>query len=150
MPPLAPADPAKGGKAQEPTAPKAGEKPATPAAGDKPKEAAKPIIAVTGPAAKGPAGTAISQVFDERLSPPDEKALKDLPVPKEGESFFITLHPAYLEKSKFNVFSVDQSSENFRELKKSVELVGIKDPVLARLKPEGGLEILSGQRCHRQ
>lgn len=135
----APADPAKGGKAQEATAPKAGEKP---------KEAAKPIAAVNGPAAKGPAGTAISQVFDERLSPPDEKALKDLPVPKEGESFFITLHPAYLEKSKFNVFSVDQSSENFRELKKSVELVGIKDPVLARLKPEGGLEILSGQRRH--
>lgn len=87
-------------------------------------------------------------MFDERLSPPDEKALKDLPVPKEGESFFITLHPAYLEKSKYNVFSVDQSSENFRELKKSVELVGIKDPVLARLKPEGGLEILSGQRRH--
>ena len=144
----APADPAKGGKAQETTVPKAGVKPATPTAGDKPKEAAKPIIAVTGPAAKGPAGTAISQVFDERLSPPDEKALKDLPVPKEGESFFITLHPAYLEKSKFNVFSVDQSSENFRELKKSVELVGIKDPVLARLKPEGGLEILSGQRRH--
>ena len=144
----APADPAKGGKAQESAAPKAGEKPATPAAGDKPKEAAKPIVAVNGPAAKGPAGTAISQVFDERLSPPDKKALKDLPVPKEGESFFITLHPAYLEKSKFNVFSVDQSSENFRELKKSVELVGIKDPVLARLKPEGGLEILSGQRRH--
>ncbi len=144
----APADPAKGGKAQETTVPKAGVKPATPTAGDKPKEAAKPIIAVTGPAAKGPAGTAISQVFDERLSPPDEKALKGLPVPKEGESFFITLHPAYLEKSKFNVFSVDQSSENFRELKKSVELVGIKDPVLARLKPEGGLEILSGQRRH--
>ena len=143
-----PADPAKGGKAQEATAPKAGEKTAAPAAGDKPKEAAKPVIAVTGPAAKGPSGTAISQVFDERLSPPDEKALKDLPVPKEGESFFITLHPAYLEKSKFNVFSVDQSSENFRELKKSVELVGIKDPVLARLKPEGGLEILSGQRRH--
>ena len=37
------------------------------------------------------------------LSPPDEKALKDLPAPKEGESFFITLHPAYLEKSKFNI-----------------------------------------------
>ena len=29
-----------------------------------------------------------------------------------------------------------------------MELVGIKDPVLARLKPEGGLEILSGQRRH--
>ena len=164
------AAPTKDGKAQEGPDPKAGEKPAAPVAGDKPKEApataaptkdgkpqetpgpkagekpAAPVV--SGPAAKGPAGTAISQVFDERLAPPDEKALKDLPVPKEGESFFITLHPAYLEKSKFNVFSVDQSSENFRELKKSVELVGIKDPVLARLKPEGGLEILSGQRRH--
>ena len=164
------AAPTKDGKTQEGPDPKAGEKPAAPVAGDKPKEAPaptaptkdgktqetpdpkpgeKPIApVVSGPAAKGPAGTAISQVFDERLAPPDEKALKDLPVPKEGESFFITLHPAYLEKSKFNVFSVDQSSENFRELKKSVELVGIKDPVLARLKPEGGLEILSGQRRH--
>ena len=166
----APVAPTKDGKAQEGPAPKAREKPAAPVAGDKPKETLataaptkdgktqetpgpkpgeKPIApVVSGPAAKGPAGTAISQVFDERLSPPDEKALKDLPVPKEGESFFITLHPAYLEKSKYNVFSVDQSSENFRELKKSVELVGIKDPVLARLKPEGGLEILSGQRRH--
>ena len=166
----APVAPTKDGKAQEGPAPKAREKPPAPVAGDKPKETLataaptkdgktqetpgpkpgeKPIAPVVfGPVAKGPAGTAISQVFDERLSPPDEKALKDLPVPKEGESFFITLHPAYLEKSKYNVFSVDQSSENFRELKKSVELVGIKDPVLARLKPEGGLEILSGQRRH--
>ena len=103
---------------------------------------------VTGPAAAGPAGTAITQIFDQRLTPPDEKALKSLPVPKEGESFFITLHPAYLEKSKFNTFSVDTNSENFKELMKSVELVGIKDPVLTRINPEGGLEILSGQRRH--
>ena len=166
----APAASVKDSKAQEVPASKAGQTPAAPTTGDKPTEAPAPAAptkdgkapeapapkagqtpaapVVSGPAAKGPAGTAISQVFDERLLPPDEKALKDLPVPKEGESFFITLHPAYLEKSKFNVFSVDQSSENFRELKKSVELVGIKDPVLARLKPEGGLEILSGQRRH--
>lgn len=106
-----------------------------------------PVVSA-GPAAIGPAGTAITQVFEDRLNPPDEKALKDLPAPKAGESFFITLHPGYLEKSKFNNFSVEKDSENFKELKKSVELVGIKDPVLARLKPEGGLEILSGQRRH--
>lgn len=104
--------------------------------------------AVTGPAASGPTGTAITQIFEERLNPPDENALKSLPVPKEGESFFITLHPAYLQKSKFNTFSVDTNSENFKELRKSVELVGIKDPVLTRINPEGGLEILSGQRRH--
>lgn len=87
-------------------------------------------------------------MFEVRLASLDDKALKDLPSPKEGESFFITLHPGYLEKSQYNVFSVDQSSENFKELLKSVELVGIKDSVLARLKPEDGLEILSGQRRH--
>ena len=112
-----------------------------------PKEEAK-APAVTGPAARGPAGTAISQVFEERLSPPDEKALKSLPQPKDGESFFIVLHPAYLEKSKFNEFSVNKSSENYKELRKSIELGGIHDPVLTRPKPEGGLEILSGQRRH--
>lgn len=141
---------------------KAEEKPsAVPAATDKGKEAeksapaastkaalAKPAAMPAGPAAVGPTGTAITQVFDARLNPPDEKALKDLPIPKEGESYFITLHPAYLERSKYNNFSVDKDSDNFKELYKAVELSGIKDPVLARPKEDGGLEILSGQRRH--
>ena len=109
---------------------------------------AKPAAMPAGPAAGGPTGTAITQVFDARLNPPDEKALKDLPIPKEGESYFITLHPAYLERSKYNNFSVDKDSDNFKELYKAVELAGIKDPVLARPKEGGGLEILSGQRRH--
>ena len=134
---------------------------ATPAAMDKGKGAeksvpaastkaapAKPAARPAGPAAVGPTGTAITQVFDARLNPPDEKALKDLPIPKEGESYFITLHPAYLERSKYNNFSVDKDSDNFKELYKAVELAGIKDPVLARPKEGGGLEILSGQRRH--
>lgn len=152
----APVAPAK----SEPT--KAEEKPsAAPAVADKGKEAeksapaastkaapAKPAAMPTGPAAVGPTGTAITQVFEARLNPPDEKALKDLPIPKEGESYFITLHPAYLERSKYNNFSVDKDSDNFKELYKAVELAGIKDPVLARPKEGGGLEILSGQRRH--
>ena len=109
---------------------------------------AKPAAMPAGPAAVGPTGTAITQVFDARLNPPDEKALKDLPIPKEGESYFITLHPAYLERSKYNNFSVDKDSDNFKELYKAVELTGIKDLVLARPKEGGGLEILSGQRRH--
>ena len=144
----------------EPT--KAEEKPsAAPAVADKGKDAeksapaaltkaapAKPAAMPAGPAAVGPTGTAITQVFEARLNPPDEKALKDLPIPKEGESYFITLHPAYLERSKYNNFSVDKDSDNFKELYKAVELAGIKDPVLARPKEGGGLEILSGQRRH--
>ena len=117
-----------------------------PAAPDKHTEA-KTVAA--GPAAKGPAGTQITQVFPDRLAPPDEASLKDLPSPKEGESFFILLHSGYLEKSKYNTITVDQNSEDYRELKKSIELNGVKDPVLTRINPDGGgLEIVSGQRRH--
>ena len=112
------------------------------------KKKSEPAVKTDSIAAKGPAGTQITQVFEDRLSPPDEKALKDLPNPKEGESFFIVLHPGYLEKSKFNTVSVDRNSEDYRELKKSIELNGVKDPVLTRINPEGGLEIISGQRRH--
>ena len=140
----APADPAKDGKALD-TGTKAAETPAAPTAGDKPKETP---TAVPGHVARGPAGTAISQIFDERLTPPDEKAKHDIPSPRDDDSFFILLHPAYLQKSKYNTVSVDQQSEDYRELKKSIELNGVKDPVLARIGDEGTLEILSGQRRH--
>ena len=138
---------ALGKKADEPapkaeqTAPKEGK---TLEAEKKPET----VVKAVGMAAKGPAGTQITQVFEDRLSPPDDKALKNLPTPKEGESYFIVLHPGYLEKSKFNTVSVDQNSEDYRELKKSIELNGVKDPVLTRINPDGGLEILSGQRRH--
>ena len=119
---------------------------------EKPREkpsAAKPIPTVmTGPAALGPTGTKITKIFDDRLSQPDEKAMKSLPVPKDGESYFITLHPAYLEKSEFNTVSVDVNSDDYKELRKSIELNGVKDPVLTRINTKGGLEILSGQRRH--
>lgn len=119
---------------------------------EKPQEkpsTAKPIPTVmTGPAALGPTGTKITQIFEDRLSPPDEKAMRSLPVPKDGESYFITLHPAYLEKSEFNTVSVDVNSDDYKELRKSIELNGVKDPVLTRINTKGGLEILSGQRRH--
>ena len=101
-----------------------------------------------GPAALGPSGTKITKIFEDRLLSPDEQAMKDLPVPKDGESYFITLHPAYLEKSEFNTVSVDVTSDDYMELKKSIELNGVKEPVLTRINPKGGLEILSGQRRH--
>ena len=142
-----PAEPPKeAAPAKDSPAPKEGKGAQGPAVHDKPLEA-KPVA--DGPAAKGPAGTQITQVFQDRLAPPDEKALKDLPSPEEGESFFIVLHPGYLEKSKYNKITVDPNSEDYRELKKSIELNGVKDPVLTRINPEGGgLEIVSGQRRH--
>ena len=118
----------------------------------KPQEKAvevKPAPAVMpGPAALGPTGTKITKIFEDRLLPSDEKAMKDLPIPSDGESYFITLHPSYLEKSELNTVSVDVSSDDYMELKKSIELNGVKEPVLTRINPKGGLEILSGQRRH--
>ena len=118
----------------------------------KPQEKAvevKPAPAVMpGPAALGPTGTKITKIFEDRLLPPDEKAMKDLPIPSDGESYFITLHPSYLEKSELNTVSVDVSSDDYMELRKSIELNGVKAPVLTRINPKGGLEILSGQRRH--
>ena len=126
-----------------------GKKPDAPPKPPEKPAAVKPAPAfMPGPAALGPSGTKITKIFDERLMPPDEQAMKDLPVPKDGESYFITLHPAYLEKSEFNTVSVDVTSDDYKELKKSIELNGVKDPVLTRLNPKGGLEILSGQRRH--
>lgn len=101
-----------------------------------------------GPAALGPTGTKITKIFEDRLMPPDEQAMKDLPIPGDGESYFITLHPSYLEKSELNTVSVDVTSDDYKELKKSIELNGVKDPVLTRINPKGGLEVLSGQRRH--
>lgn len=115
---------------------------------EKPVEAKPAPAYMPGPAALGPTGTKITKIFEDRLLPPDEKAMKDLPVPNDGESYFITLHPAYLEKSEFNTVSVDVTSDDYKELKKSIELNGVKDPVLTRINPKGGLEVLSGQRRH--
>lgn len=139
--------------------PEGKEKPAEDAPKDKPEGKGKPAEPTTkekaaapaapaGPAATGPSGTVIKQVFDPRLDPPSEKDLTTLPAPQGEEAYFITLHPGYLEKSKYNEFSVDRESENFKELFKAIELAGVKDPVLARPKEDGGLEILSGQRRH--
>ena len=128
------------------TAPKAEKKTAVPKTEKAKEKKAESEKKEAAPSTVGPAGTAISQVLESRLTQPDAKTIKDLPLPKDKETFFVMLHPDYLEKSEFNNFSVDRESENYKELRKSIELNGIKDPVLARPKKDGGLEVLSGQR----
>lgn len=108
----------------------------------------KKAEAPTGPVAVGPAGTTITKVLESKFSPPDEKALKDLELPKEGEAFSVLLHPGYLRKADINTFSVDRESDDFKELYKSIETFGVKDPVLARPNKDGTLDIISGQRRH--
>lgn len=101
-----------------------------------------------GPAAVGPTGTVITRILDSRLNPPTGSEKKSLPMPGEGEAFSVMLHPAFLKKADINTFSVDRESDDFKELYKSIERFGVKDPVLARVGADGELEILSGQRRH--
>ena len=133
-------------KAAEPIAPDNPEKAKKPAA--KSKAAAAKEEVPSGPAATGPTGTAITRILESRLNPPMAKSKKDFPVPGEGEAFSVLLHPAYLKKAEINTFSVDRESDDFKELYKSIERFGVKDPVLARIGADGELEILSGQRRH--
>ena len=122
---------------------KKAKKPAAKSKGAAPKEEVP-----SGPAATGPTGTAITRILESRLNPPTAKSKKDFPVPGEGEAFSVLLHPAYLKKAEINTFSVDRESDDFKELYKSIERFGVKDPVLARIGADGELEILSGQRRH--
>lgn len=133
-------------KAAEPNAPVNPEKAKKPAA--KSKAAAAKEEAPSGPAATGPTGTDITRILESRLNPPTAKSKKDFPVPGEGEAFSVLLHPAYLKKAEINTFSVDRESDDFKELYKSIERFGVKDPVLAQIGADGELEILSGQRRH--
>ena len=112
----------------------------TKAKAKKPKTQAK--------AAEGPAGTAITKILDSRLAPPRDEDKKDFQIPGEGEAFSVMLHPGYLKKAEINSFSVDREADDFKELYKSIERFGVKEPVLARVGADGELEILSGQRRH--
>ncbi len=151
-----PAEPVKPDE-KKAEAPKA-EKTAPPTAESKEKKAspvkapaAKPKAAEEKPVGKtavGPTGTSITKLLGDKLDSPTEKDKKALPVPGEGETFSAVLHPAYLKKADINTFSVDRDSDDFKELYKSIERFGVKDPVLARFNCDGELEILSGQRRH--
>lgn len=141
--PAKPAEKKADAPAGKPAGQKPVDKPKQAAPADKDKVAAKPAAY-----AEGPTGTTITKVLGEKLNPPDEKALASLPLPKEGEAYAVTLHPAYLKKAEFNHFSVDRESDDFKELYESIRTFGVKDPVLARPGKDGTLEILSGQRRH--
>ena len=127
---------------------KADTKPKEKASTEKQEEKAT-VENAAGPAAAGPAGVSITQVLTDKLAPPSEKDIEELPLPKDGEAFFAVLHPKYLVNSAYNRFSVDTNSDNFKELLKSIEQNGIKEPVKARPREDGkGIEIVSGQRRH--
>lgn len=90
----------------------------------------------------------ITQVFTDRLEKPDDKALNDLPIPKEGEAFSMRLHPAYFFDFLEHPFTVNREVADYKELYDSIKMNGINEPVKARPRADGGLELLSGHRRH--
>ena len=99
--------------------------------------------------ASGPdKGVKITQIFADRLERPDDKALKDLPIPKEGEGFSIRLHPAYFFDFLDHPFTVNREVDDYKELFDSIKANGINEPVKARPREGGGLELISGHRRH--
>ena len=158
IPPAAKTPPAANGKkpVEVPKAPS--EEKAPPAASPKPSEPKspadkKPPTAATpeksDEAAKDPVkGVKITQVFADRLDKPDDKALKDLPIPKEGEGFSIRLHPDCFFDFLDHPFSVNREVADYKDLYDSIKANGINEPVKARPREGGGLELISGHRRH--
>ena len=93
-------------------------------------------------------GVRVTQIFEDRLDYPDEQALNSLPIPKEGEGFSMRLHPAYFYQFLDHPFSVNREVKDYIELYESIRDNGINEPVKARPREKGGLELISGHRRH--
>ena len=148
-------------KVEIPTSPKPAEKP-EPSTAPKVTQSAPLVKETTSPqgepkakeaiaptqAAEGPKGIVISQVFDDRLTPPSAADLKSLPTPKEGEAFSMRLHPAYFFEFLEHPFTINRETKDYKDLYESIKENGIHDPVYCRPRKDGGLEIMSGHRRH--
>ena len=111
--------------------------------------AAEPkTAAVPSKTADGPKGVAVTQVFADRLSYPSKEDLASLPIPKEGEGFSMRLHPAYFFQFLDHPFSINREVKDYRDLFESIKENGINEPIKARPREGGGLELLSGHRRH--
>lgn len=135
-------------KAAPATEPKKPEAPAK-ATDSKTAPAAEPkTAAVPSKTADGPKGVVVTQVFADRLDYPDEAALQSLPIPKEGEGFSMRLHPAYFFQFLDHPFSINREVKDYKDLFESIKENGINEPIKARPREGGGLELLSGHRRH--
>lgn len=143
-----PAEPAKAPDTKAPPAAD-GKKPAEQSKIPDTKTTPAAVPPKTAEAAKDPVkGVKITQIFADRLEKPDEKALKDLPIPQEGEGFSIRLHPDYFFDFLDHPFTVNREVDDYKELFDSIKANGINEPVKARPREGGGLELISGHRRH--
>ena len=99
-------------------------------------------------AVEPPKGVKITQIFADRLDKPTQEDLKSLPSPQEGEGFSMRLHPAYFFEFLNHPFSVNRETDDYRELYDSIKENGINEPIKARPREGGGLELISGHRRH--
>lgn len=99
-------------------------------------------------AVEPPKGVRITQVFADRLNSPTQDDLNSLPIPKEGEGFSMRLHPAYFFEFLDHPFSVNRETQDYKELFDSIKENGINEPIKARPREGGGLELISGHRHH--
>jgi len=99
-------------------------------------------------AVEPPKGVKITQVFSDRLNSPTQDDLNSLPIPKEGEGFSMRLHPAYFFEFLDHPFSVNRETQDYKELFDSIKENGINEPIKARPREGGGLELISGHRRH--
>lgn len=99
-------------------------------------------------AVEPPKGVKITQVFADRLNNPTQDDLNSLPIPKEGEGFSMRLHPAYFFEFLDHPFSVNRETQDYKELFDSIKENGINEPIKARPREGGGLELISGHRRH--
>ncbi len=124
-----------------------------PAAGPKGKAEDPKAAPATDPkkkdsAVEPPKGVKITQIFADRLDKPTQEDLKSLPIPNEGEGFSMRLHPAYFFEFLNHPFSVNRETDDYRELYDSIKENGINEPIKARPREGGGLELISGHRRH--
>lgn len=113
-----------------------------------PKDAPAADLKKKDAAVEPPKGVKITQIFADRLEKPTQEDLKSLPIPKEGEGFSMRLHPAYFFEFLDHPFSVNRETDDYRELFDSVKENGINEPIKARPREGGGLELISGHRRH--
>ena len=99
-------------------------------------------------AVEPPKGVKITQIFADRLDKPTQEDLQSLPIPQEGEGFSMRLHPAYFFEFLNHPFSVNRETDDYKELYDSIKENGINEPIKARPREGGGLELISGHRRH--
>ncbi len=142
----APKPTAPGEKKPEPPKKEEAPKPAIPT--EKPKEAPAIAPQPKDAAVIPPKGVRITQILADRLEKPTEADLKKMPQPKEGEGISMQLHPGYFFEFLDHPFSVNRETQDYKELFDSIKENGINEPIKARPREGGGLELISGHRRH--